>query len=83
MKVLTAKVTSSIELEVPEGILEEGATVTLLVLEAGEPSGLTPEQALQVLEAISLKVTEAKLSLARRQRLTLRVQQEIAVAEAR
>jgi hypothetical protein len=65
MKVLTAKVTSSFELEVPEGIFEEGATVTLLVLEAGESFALTPEQALAVLEAISLKVTEAKLSLAR------------------
>ncbi len=65
MKVLTAKVTGSVELEVPEGILEEGATVTLLVLEAGESFALTPEQAWAVLEAISLKVTEAKLSLAR------------------
>ena len=67
MKVLTARVTSSVELEVPEGILEEGATVTLLVLEAGEPFALTPEEASGVLEAISLKVTEAKLSLARKQ----------------
>ena len=67
MKVLTARVTSSVELEVPEGILEEGATVTLLVLEAGEPFALTPEQALAVLEAISLKVVEAKLSLAKKQ----------------
>ena len=67
MKVLTARVTSSVELEVPEGILEKGAPVTLLVLEDGEPSGLTPEQALNVLESISLKVTEAKLILARKQ----------------
>ena len=67
MKVLTARVTSSVELEVPEGILEEGATVTLLVLEAGESFALTPEEASGVLEAISLKVTEAKLSLARKQ----------------
>ena len=68
MKVLTAKVTSSSELEVPEGILEEGATVTLLVLEAGEAFELTPEQALGVLEAISLKVSQAKLRLARKQK---------------
>ena len=67
MKVLTAKVTSSVELEVPEGILEEGATVTLLVLEAGEAFAMTPEQALAVLEAISLKVAEARLSLAKKQ----------------
>ena len=60
MKVLTAKVTSSVELDVPEGILEEGATVTLLVLEAGEPFELTPEEASRVIEAISLKVTEAR-----------------------
>ena len=66
MKVLTAKVTSSVELEVPEGILEEGATVTLLVLEDGEPFALTPEEASRVLEAISLKVSQAKLRLARK-----------------
>jgi hypothetical protein len=68
MKVLTAKVTSSFELEVPEGIFEEGATVTLLVLEDGEPFALTPEEALRVLEAISLKVSQAKLRLARKQK---------------
>jgi hypothetical protein len=66
MKVLTAKVTNSVELEVPEGLFEEGATVTLLVLEAGEPFGMTPEDASRVLEAISLKVAEAKMSLARK-----------------
>ncbi|HEX4960341.1 MAG TPA: hypothetical protein VF173_05855 [Thermoanaerobaculia bacterium] len=52
-------------MEIDEGIFEEGATVTLLVLDAGEPFGLTPEQALAVLKAISLKMAEARLSLAR------------------
>jgi hypothetical protein len=51
---------------VPGGIFEEGATVTLLVLEDGEPFALTPEEASRVLEAISLKVSQAKLRLARK-----------------
>jgi hypothetical protein len=54
MKVLTAKVKNG-RLDVPEGILEEGATVTLLVLEDEDEEGfrLSPEEQAFLLESIA------------------------------
>jgi hypothetical protein len=53
MKVLTAKVMDSGRLDVPEGSLQEGDTVTLLVPEAGEAFELSPEEKSLLLEAIA------------------------------
>jgi hypothetical protein len=51
MKVLTAKVVGG-KLDVPEGTLEEGATITLLVPEAEEGFTLSPEEQALLLKAI-------------------------------
>lgn len=51
MKVLTAKVVGG-KLDVPDGILEEGATVTLLLPEAEEGFTLSQEEQALLLEAI-------------------------------
>jgi hypothetical protein len=53
MKVLTAKVMEGGLLDVPEGSLQEGETVTLLVPEAGETFELSREEKAQLLEAIA------------------------------
>jgi len=52
MKVLTAKVVAG-RLDVPEGILEEGATVTLLIPEDEEGFRLSPEEQTLLAEAIA------------------------------
>ena len=51
MKVLTAKVVDG-KLDVPDGTLEEGATVTLLLPEAEEGFTLSQEEQELLLEAI-------------------------------
>ena len=51
MKVLTAKVIGG-KLDVPEGTLEEGATVTLLVPEAEEGFNLSQEEQALLLASI-------------------------------
>jgi len=51
MKVLTAKVVGG-KLDVPDGILEEGATVTLLLPEAEEGFTLSQEEQALLLESI-------------------------------
>jgi|GEM_PF-3212919 len=53
MKVLTAKVMACGRLDVPEGSLQEGETVTLLVPEAGQAFELSREEKSQLLEAIA------------------------------
>jgi hypothetical protein len=52
MKMLTAKVKDG-QLDVPEGLLEEGATVTVLIPESEEPFQLTPEQRKVIEESIA------------------------------
>jgi len=52
MKILTAKVVDG-RLDVPEGCLEEGATVTLLIPEDEEGFHLTPEEQAFLLESIA------------------------------
>ncbi|HVF61142.1 MAG TPA: hypothetical protein VNJ70_15150 [Thermoanaerobaculia bacterium] len=51
MKVITAKVVGG-KLDVPDGTLEEGATVTLLVPEAQEGFTLSLEEQALLLESI-------------------------------
>ena len=51
MKVLTVKVVGG-KLDVPDGTLEEGATVTLLVPEAEEGFTLSQEEQALLLESI-------------------------------
>jgi hypothetical protein len=53
MKVLTAKVMDGGRLDVPEGSLREGDTVTLLVPEAEEGFTLSPEEKTSLLQAIA------------------------------
>jgi hypothetical protein len=53
MKVLTAKVMGGGRLDVPEGSLQEGDTVTLLVPEAGEGFSLSPEEKSFLRESIA------------------------------
>ncbi len=53
MKVLTAKVMDGGRLDVPEGSLREGDTVTLLVPEAEEGFTLSPEEKASLLQAIA------------------------------
>jgi hypothetical protein len=52
MKMLTAKVKDG-QLDVPKGLLEEGATVTVLIPESDEPFELTPEQRQVIEESIA------------------------------
>jgi hypothetical protein len=52
MKMLTAKVIDG-QLDVPEGILEEGVTVTLLVPEQDEGFELTEEQHEELAQALA------------------------------
>jgi hypothetical protein len=53
MKVLTARVLDHGRLDVPEGSLQEGATITLLVPEAEEAFELSPAEKSLLLEAIA------------------------------
>jgi hypothetical protein len=55
MRVLSAKVLEDGRLDVPEGSLHQGATVTLLVPEEEEENGfeVSPEQKLLLLESIA------------------------------
>jgi hypothetical protein len=53
MKVLTAKVMDGGRLDLPEGSLQAGDTVTLLVPEAEEGFALSPEEKSLLLEAIA------------------------------
>jgi hypothetical protein len=53
MKVLTAKVMDGGRLDVPEGSLQAGDTVTLLVPEVEEGFALSPEEKSFLLEAIA------------------------------
>jgi hypothetical protein len=53
MKVLTAKVMGGGRLDVPEGSLQEGDTVTLLVPEAEEGFSLSPEEKSFLRESIA------------------------------
>jgi hypothetical protein len=53
MKVLTAKVMDGGRLDVPEGSLQAGDTVTLLVPEAEEGFALSSEEKSFLLEAIA------------------------------
>lgn len=53
MKVLTAKVLADGRLDVPEGSLQPGEVVTLLVLEAGEGFQLSAEERSFLLESIA------------------------------
>jgi len=52
MKLLTAKVIDG-QLDLPEGILEEGVTVTLLVPEEDEDFELTEEQQEELAQALA------------------------------
>ena len=52
MKMLTAKVVDG-KLDVPNGLLQEGTTVTVLVPEPPEPFELTPEQREVIEESIA------------------------------
>ena len=52
MKVLTAKVVDG-QLDVPEGTLEEGATVTLLVSEGAEGFELSDDEKAVLLESVA------------------------------
>ncbi|HTG36949.1 MAG TPA: hypothetical protein VLB76_28870 [Thermoanaerobaculia bacterium] len=53
MKVLTAKVMDDGRLDVPEGSLRKGDTITLLVPEAEEGFRLSPEEKSFLLESIA------------------------------
>jgi hypothetical protein len=53
MKVLTARVMDHGRLDVPEGILQEGATITLLVPEDEKAFELSPAEKSLLLEAIA------------------------------
>lgn len=53
MKVLTARVMDGGRLDVPEGSLQEGDTVTLLVPEVEEGFALSPEEKSFLLESIA------------------------------
>lgn len=53
MRVLTAKVMDGGRLDVPEGSLQEGDMVTLLVPEADEGFHLTPQERSFLLESIA------------------------------
>ena len=52
MKILTAKVVNG-RLDIPEGCLQEGATVTLLIPDDEEGFRLSPEEQAELLEAIA------------------------------
>lgn len=52
MKLLTAKVIDG-QLDLPEGILEEGVTITLLVPEEDEDFELTEEQQEELAQALA------------------------------
>ncbi len=52
MKLLTAKVIDG-QLDLPEGVLEEGATITLLVPEEDEDFELTEEQQEELAQALA------------------------------
>jgi len=52
MKLLTAKVIDG-QLDVPEGVLEEGVTITLLVPEEDEDFELTEEQQEELAQALA------------------------------
>jgi len=52
MKILTAKVVNG-RLDIPEGCLQEGATVTLLIPDDEEGFRLSPEEQAFLLESIA------------------------------
>lgn len=52
MKLLTAKVIDG-RLDLPEGVLEEGVTITLLVPEGDEDFDLTEEQQEELAQALA------------------------------
>ena len=52
MKLLTAKVIDG-QLDLPEGVLEEGVTITLLVPEEDEDFELTEEQQEELAQALA------------------------------
>ncbi|HEX5720720.1 MAG TPA: hypothetical protein VF179_31490 [Thermoanaerobaculia bacterium] len=52
MKLLTAKVIDG-QLDLPEGVLEEGVTITLLVPEGDEDFELTEEQQEELTQALA------------------------------
>lgn len=52
MKLLTAKVIDG-QLDLPEGVLEEGVTITLLVPEKDEDFELTEEQQEELAQALA------------------------------